>query len=1352
MQKSFTAETRKGLLLTLVIIGLVAAALIAIPFQFRSEAGSQSKSDKNISKDGLNRTVVSEEPMYDIREDQSKESSQRLIEFRQKSGKNAVDVADQRERIARGEAALKQRLPNSKVEYNLDIRIPEVISPDVWRSKVDFLTQPSNLKRSDILRNFIKQNNELIGVTNNQVDSLKTFADYTNPDGNLSFVELNQEINGVPVFRGEVKAGFDKEGRMIRVVNNLAPGLEYSSLSTDFRNPADAVKAAAAFVNHQLTKDDVARNDAESTNLKVVFGAGDNATTAEKMYFPTEPGVAVPAWRVYIVEPVDAWYVIIDAETGTVLWRKNLVNDQVQSATYNVYTNPNAFINVADNPAPLSPGPVNPTLGTQGTVIPRANVTRIGNEAPFSFNNNGWVTDNTNITDGNAVEAGLDLTAPDGVDAPVSGDTACPGAGCRSFTSTWNPPPGSGGTAPTDAQAQRGAVIQMFYVMNWYHDELYRLGFTEQARNYQNDNFGRGGLGNDRVRAEGQDSSGTDNANFLSNADGTRGRMQMYVWTGPTPDYDGTGDAEVIIHEVTHGTSNRLHGNSSGLGNQGGMMGEGWSDWYAESMLSEPTDPINGIYTTGGYATYQIAAGFTGNYYYGIRRFPKAPIAFTGPNGKPHNPLTFRYINTGCDTLIGTTTSNPPPNSAYPRGPVGTTGSCAQVHNAGEIWSSALWEVRALMVTRLTWAVGNRKALQLVTDGMKLAPLNPSMLQERDAIIAAAAASSAAPEASADVADVREGFRRRGMGFSASVQSATAVTEAFDLPNVTMTNPFSVSDSTGNNNGFPEPGENVLLSVAITNTTGSTVNNVVASVTGGGSANYGNIADGQTVTRQIPYTIPANAVCGSLHTVTINVTSDVGAQVPQTREFRLGQPVGGAPATFSNTGAITINDNAAATPYPSNITVSGLSGNKTIRLGLNGLTHTFPADIDILLVGPGGQKFMAMSDMGGSDDVSNINLTLADNATNALPTALLTTGTYRPGNTDTTTDAMPAPAPASPYDNPAPAGTATFASAFGSNGSTMNGTWALYVRDDAGQDLGSFAGGWSLTFESNDYTCPPVGTVKSRADFDGDGKTDLSVFRPSEGNWYLNRSTDGFSAVQFGVSSDIIVPGNYDSDSKTDVAVFRPSTGTWYLLRSTGGFAAIQWGQNGDIPQPGNYDSDPEDELVVFRPSNGTWYMINIDGTGFSAIQWGQNGDIPVSGDYDGDGQEQVAVFRPSSATWIVRSSNGGLIQSQFGVSSDLPVPADYNGDNKDDLAVFRPSNGTWYVARTTGVPAQNFDAYQFGANGDVPVPGDYDGDGKDDLAVYRGGQWYLNRSSAGFAAPSFGVAADRAVPKYYIP
>ena len=1374
MQKSFTALTRRGVLLSLLVLGLV-AALVLLPSQFRSEAGNQTTMKKGL----FDRTVSQEEGLgwYDIREDKSEGIADKVMQFRQTAGRDAVSIADVRDKFVNGENALRTQVPSLRIEYNNDIRTPEVIATDVWKSKVDFLTPPSQADRAQILRNFIKQNDELAGVSNRQVDALKTTANYTNPNGDLSYVMLEQFINDVPVFRGEVKAGFTKSGEMIRVINNLAPGLEYESLSNDFRNPLNAVQAAARHINYELVSPDVTRNDAESTDLRVVYGSGTNATTAEKMYFPTEPGVAIPAWRVLIWKPVAAYYVIVDAATGTMLWRKNIVDDQTQTATYNIYAN-NSLLGSADSPASLTPGPIDPSLGTQGVLGTRTNVTVIGNEGAFSFNNKGWIDDGANITDGNNVQAGVDRVAPTGVDAPLTGTPN------RVFDSlTWNPPPGSPapGDDPLTAPAQRGAVTQMFYVMNRYHDELYLMGFNEQAKNFQNDNFGRnpgGGTANaiagvDRVSAEGQDVGGTNNANFATPADGGRGVMQMYVWTGPTPDKDGTADVDIIIHEVTHGTSNRLHGNGSGLGGMGGMMGEGWGDWYGHAMLSESTDPINGIYTTGGYATH-LLGGQTANYYYGIRRFPKAVIAFTGGPARPgcavggvdqpcpYNPLTFKHINTGCDTTLGTSTTAV--SSAFPRSAViATSGSCNQVHNAGEIWSSTLWEVRALMINRLGWTVGNRKVLQLVTDGMKLAPLNPTFLQERDAIIAAAAASSAAPQASADVLDVREGFRRRGMGFSASVQSSAAVTEAFDFPNARLADTgFSVSDAPGDGDGFPEPGENVILNVPVINpNTGGPITNVSATVTGGGTANYGTIADGATVTMPISYTIPSDAMCGSLHSVTIAVTSDVGAQTPQMRSFRLGAPVGGAPTTFSSTTAIVIPGTGtgpgASGPYGTTVTASGLSGNKNIRLQLNGFSHTFPGDVDMLLVGPGGQKFIPLSDAGGTTDAAGATVQLVDTATATLPTGDANlNGEFKPVNNTVASDPFTAPAPAAPYMSPAPSGTETFATTFGTSGAALNGTWTLYVMDDAGVDVGSMTG-WSLTFESNDYLCVD-NAPNSVADFDGDGKTDLSVFRPSEGNWYLNRSTDGFTVLNWGISTDTLVPGDYDNDGKTDVAVFRPSNTPgvtdFYILNSNGmTFSGAEWGVVGDIPVGGDFDGDGKSDIAVFRPSNGTWYILNSSNGSNTIEPFGLNGDIPVSMNTDTDSKTNLAVYRPSDGKWYVARNTGTPATSfdafPFGNAGDKLVPADYDNDNKTDIAVYRPSTGQW-VIRKSSDGTTTFST--FGISTDVPVPGDYDGDGQDDIAVYRGGTWYINRSTSGMLTQAFGVAADTAIPKAYIP
>lgn len=1063
---SSKVETRFGVLLTLLVLGLI-TAIVILPTQFRSEAGVQKIEEAPVPAD---------EPIYDIRED--KAQFEILAGFRQSIGKTASSVADSRDRFILGEEAIKSRLPHVKIEYNNDIRIPEVITPDVMQNEISFLSAPSSRKRSEILRDFLKQNNQLIGINTDQADSLKVAADYTNPDGNISYAHLEQEIDGVPVFRGEVKAGFTKNGQIIRVINNLAPGLEYSSLSRDFHNPADAVAAASARLGRKVAANETSPNAKASTDLKVVFGSGDWATTAEKMYFPTEPGVAIPAWRVLLTNGVAPHYVIVDAASGVTLWSKNLQNEQTQSATYQIYGNPNAFIDVADSPAPMSPGPTNPTLGTQAPVIARTNRTLIGNEGALSFNNNGWITDGTNITDGNFTEAGVDRDTTNGPDATIIG------APNRIFDSTWNPAPGnpSPGDDPLTPQAQRGAVIQMFYVMNRWHDALYQRGFTEAARNFQHLNFGRGGVENDRVSSEGQDSTVgsscpslpcVNNANFFTPADGSRPRMQMYIWNGPTPDYDGTADAEIIIHEVSHGLSNRLHGNAAGLGSMGGMMGEGWGDWYANTLLAEPTDPIDGIYGTGGWATYLATGGYTSNYYTGIRRFPRAILSAVGPNGKPHSPLSFRHINSNCNTEIGTPTAIGT-ISAYPRGPFGVS-TCNSVHNGGEIWSVALWEVRAKMVTRLGFNPGTIQVLQVVTDGMKLSPISPTFLQGRDAIIAAAAALPTG--ASNAVADVREGFRIRGMGFSASVQSTSAVTEAFDFPNVSAVDPFSVTETVGDGDGSPEPGETVGLSIAVRNpSTGAPITNVSVSVNGGSPVDYGTIADGATVTNVVPYVIPAGAPCGSMHQVSIVVSSSVGSQPAVTKQFRLGVPVGGANATF--TGGAIANPAAGTTtgvasPYPGTINVTGLTGQKVIKLQLNDLNTTYPGDMDWLLVGPGGQKFVFMSDAVASFAAqSGATLTIHDGAANAMPATGATVnlnGEWKPTN-HTAGDAFAAPAPGGPYQEAAPAGTATFASVFGTDGAAMNGTWSLYGVDDISGDV-STIGGWSLIFEADEYTC-----------------------------------------------------------------------------------------------------------------------------------------------------------------------------------------------------------------------------------------------------------------------------------------
>lgn len=317
-------------------------------------------------------------------------------------------------------------------------------------------------------------------------------------------------------------------------------------------------------------------------------------------------------------------------------------------------------------------------------------------------------------------------------------------------------------------------------------------------------------------------------------------------------------------------------------------------------------------------------------------------------------------------------------------------------------------------------------------------------------------------------------------------------------------------------------------------------------------------------------------------------------------------------------------------------------------------------------------------------------------------------------------------------------------------GQTFYGRW--YVNDPAA------ANGLAVSqlFRFTIFAANGQAQIRrSPFDFDGDGKTDVGIYRPSVGQWWYRRSMDGqVPAAQFGVGTDKIAPVDFTGDGKADLAFWRPSSGEWFILASeTSGYYAFPFGTAGDIPVPADYDADGKADAAVYRPSNSTWYILQSGGGGVRFVQFGVAGDVPVAADYDGDGRADVATYRPSLGQWWIQRSTAGLLALQFGNPTDKPVQGDYTGDGKADVAFWRPSTGQWFVVASESAVGGYY-AFPFGAPGDVPAPGDYDGDGKWDASVFRpnGLTWFINRTTAGTEIVQFGNTGDQPVANAFVP
>ncbi len=592
-----------------------------------------------------------------------------------------------------------------------------------------------------VVKAFLNEHREVFGHDSAVLTGAVMKRDYMAKNNGLRTTVWEQQVDGIPVFEGVLQAHVTRHGELVnltsRFVENPAKGPATPRITA-----AEALTSAAASLGVTLTAAEVStKGHPSGTDQRHKLNAAMLAGDAEVklIWLPMNGSSMRLCWDVILTPKAggETFRAVVDAQTGVVQVRRCLT-EHISNASYRVHT--------GDSPSPLSPGHSTP-LPAQPLLVARELVTLGALDSIASPE--GWIPDGTNETYGNNVDAHTDVNFDNSPDLPRP-----QGSPDRVFDFTQD-------LALAPSTHREASTVQLFYWCNWMHDRLYQLGFDEAAGNFQNNNFDRGGVEGDALQADAQDGSGFNNANMTTLPDGYPPRMQMYLWNYATPQHDGSLDAEIVLHEYAHGLSYRLVGGGIGISSmQTSGMGEGWSDFYALALLSQPGDAPNGCYAVGAYAGY-IPTG--NNYYFGIRRYPYS-------TDMTKSPLTFGHLTQQLQ------------NGSIPRNPLFSSNAQlnpSEVHNQGEIWCAALWEVRANLIAKHGFATGNELALQLVTDGMKLSPPNPNFLQARDAIIQADVVNNGG----ANHNELWAGFAKRGMGFSAwsPDSSMTAgVIEAFD--------------------------------------------------------------------------------------------------------------------------------------------------------------------------------------------------------------------------------------------------------------------------------------------------------------------------------------------------------------------------------------------------------------------------------------------------------------------------------------------------------------------------------------------------------------------------------------------
>jgi len=662
--------------LFVALLGVAIAT--ALMFPFANSNASRAVPDKSIGSQSARTGPL---PDYDIRLAGKGEFTD--YDLSSASARSAgLNVAAQARAAA--VARFQSRL-NSDVAQKLRAKANEIGALKNLFVEGAALSEPRSDTADNIARGFLARNNELFALRSADAGSLKLINE--DNDRGTTFLGYAQTVGGLKVFEGTVQVVVNRNGQVLSVREGFLVDGQTADLSPAVDENQAIVKAfgyAGRSIDSSLVETRGRSEKSESATFANPLGTQLEDVLSELNVLRVGNSARL-AWHIYTEVGPDEWYEsLVDANSGELLVRHNLY---VFDAQGTVYTE-------------------DPGKG------PRGLVSFVGDTTINTIF--GWMGPAT-VTTGNNVESYLDTNADNAPDN-INGTDLLVGhasSATQDFTFPFS--------TAVDPRTQQAAVVtNLFYFNNVIHDFSYNLGFTETSGNFQTNNYGRGGLGNDSVRAEAQDGSGTNNANFATPPDGQRPRMQQFLFTSPTPDRDSSVDADVVFHEFGHGISNRLIGNGSTAlqGIQSGAMGEGWSDYWAIT--------INGDGAVGEYVTNNVR---------GIRR-----AAYTVPAATVHDSyadVCFR----GCE-----------------------------VHNDGEVWAAALWDLRTQL--------GAATADLLVLNGMKFTPVRPSFLDARDGILQA----DQNMNGGANFCAIWVVFARHGMGVSAVGNDGRKHTAATDVP------------------------------------------------------------------------------------------------------------------------------------------------------------------------------------------------------------------------------------------------------------------------------------------------------------------------------------------------------------------------------------------------------------------------------------------------------------------------------------------------------------------------------------------------------------------------------------------